>query len=96
MTIMPGHEVEVIDLTQIVGEFSTPCDWAAQQIHLGDGPAAWIAHLAACGCGRVGARLICESCKDRAIATNEAAECGECGEVYVPFRQVIRHIEPLA
>ena len=92
---MAGVEVIPIDLTEIIGDIEIPCDWAAQSVHAGDGPARWVAHLIPCVCGRTGARLICGHCKDAAMATPDAVQCGACGEVYVPFRSVIRLIEPL-
>lgn len=100
MSEMMGVEVATCDpntiiLTHIVGEIQVPCDWAGQKIHAGDGPAEWIAHLKPCVCGRFGARLVCTHCKDVAMATEDAVQCGACGEVYAPFRSVIHLIEPL-
>lgn len=84
------------DVAEMVGDLAIPCDWADNSIHEGDGPARWQVTLVTCVCGRTGIRLICASCKNKALWTLDAAECGACGEVYQPFRRVIRTLEWLA
>jgi hypothetical protein len=84
------------ELTEIVGDIEVPCDWGSTSLHVGDGPARWIAVLRPCVCGRTGVRLICTHCKDVSMQAEDAAMCGACGEVYVPWRSVIYSIESIA
>lgn len=85
--------IEFTELVQSVGDLQIPCDWADNAIHDGEDPARWVATLVVCVCGRTGARLICGPCKNKALSTLDAAECGVCGEVYQPYRTVIATLE---
>lgn len=85
--------VSPIQVAEIVGDVAIPCDWTGNPIHEGDGPARYQCTLVTCVCGRSGVRLICASCKEKALWTFDAAECGVCGEVYSPFRKVIRTLD---
>ena len=91
---MPGHETEIIDLTEIVGDLEIPCDYD-RLFGCGPRPAAWVM-VAQCECGTRGERLVCEGCKDATLATERALACpSDCGLVYSPARHAFTRIEPL-
>lgn len=95
MSEFGGVEVEIIDLTEIVGDLEMACEYAYLEC-CKDRAAKWIVFLTPCGGHRMGGpRLICEDCKNYVMATEDCAECGVCGEVVYPFRHVFSHIEPL-
>lgn len=96
MSEMAGVEVNHIDLTQIVGDIETPCDFLTSWTDTPHSVARWVAWRVPCPCGFTGGpRLICDSCKDHLMLSEAAVECRQCDEVYAPARTIVSHIEAL-
>lgn len=89
----PEGGVEIIDLTEIVGDIEIPCDYD-RLFHCGPAAAKWEMR-GACGCGAKGVRLVCEGCKDAVIATDDGLMCNACGVVTAPARLIFWHIQAL-
>jgi hypothetical protein len=84
------------DITEIVGEWSTPCDFSETWAKLPHGEAGWVAHRVMCVCGKAGgARLICTGCKDVLMLSEDALQCVSCDEIYQPARTIVSSIEAI-
>ena len=91
---MAGIEVIPIDLTEIIGDIESPCEWH-RIFNCGPKAASWIVAVR-CGCGANAHRLVCEGCKSVAMAMEEGLQCpSECGEVFIPARKAIAYMEHL-
>ena len=94
MTPEGGVEVLTIDVTEIVGDLSIPCDYD-RLYKCGPAAAEWVM-IARCECGVSGERLVCPTCKDSVLMDEGGLCCpAGCGFVYVPARHAFTLIEPL-
>lgn len=86
--------LEIVDLTELVGEVPILCDYSRYH-WCPKGEAKWIVRLKCPGCGARNLRLICNDCKDYLVASLDAMECSACDVVIVPARLAFSSIEPL-
>lgn len=93
MRSLTDTSLEIIDLTKIVGDIETPCDYS-EEYSCNDSPARWALHLTVCSCGVGGVRLACTDCKDQRLKEDSAVAC-DCGEVTAPARLAYARIEAL-
>lgn len=89
----PEATITPLELTEIVGELSLPCEYG-DQFKCGPSPAGWEMRLA-CGCGNTGVRLACTDCKDKWLTADSAAECPSCGDITAPARHLFWLVNPL-
>lgn len=88
--------LEIVDLTEIVGEHDIPCDYSDRRWHGGTTrKAKWVMTTVVCVCGRQDVRLACQECKDLLLAVEDAVKCPGCDELYIPARLAYSHIEAL-
>lgn len=94
---MPGIEstIQFTELTEIVGDVDTPCDYSDQWGQCPNEPARWILHRVPCPCGKGGAVLACAPCKELRLTTEGGVKC-DCGERFIPARTAYSLIEPLS
>lgn len=88
-------ETEDITVLEMVEDHAIPCDysddWACS-----DAPATWVMFKACPVCDKRGARLVCETCKDVRMSTEDGLICQPgCGEVVAPARHMYSRVEPL-
>lgn len=88
--------LEVLDLTDVVGDLEVPCEWHRLPFHA-NAPATWIAYINRCPHCRHngGVRLVCADCKNGVLLTPEAAVCTYCDGILVPFRKAVSKFEPI-
>ena len=79
--------------TLLMEDVAVPCDYD-QYFRCGPAQAEWLM-VARCGCGQTAHRLACDGCKTAWLATEDAAECSKCGEVFAPARKAFTWIERL-
>lgn len=93
-------EIEVVDLTEIVGDIEIPCDYGQYTPYDGGcapnvGAAKWLLVLADHGHGAE-TRLACTHCKDMRLLVEDAGvECDKCGHFTFPVRKAYSRIEAL-
>ena len=93
MSEFGGIETLPIDLTEIIGELEIPCDYD-RLFRCGPAAAEWLM-VARCGCGVVGHRLTCASCKDGIMQTEGGLACPSCDMVFIPARKAFAYMEKL-
>lgn len=91
-------DLEIVDLTEIVGDLEIPCDYADSRpgwFGCPNQPGRWLLFTRDHGCGtRV--RVACEPCKTaRLTAEDGAVECALCGHITAPPRHAYSRIEAL-
>lgn len=92
---MTVTDIELVDLTEIVGDLDIICDYDDED-DPHDDPAQWVLTLTRCPCGAGGQTLACDRCKRARLEESFASvECGHCGEVTSPARLAYSHVEPL-
>jgi hypothetical protein len=69
------------DLTEVVGDFSIPCDYAGEA-ECPDLPAEWVLYRKPCCLAGVAPKLACEPCKEARLMDGMSVECEHCGHVY--------------
>ena len=88
-------DLEMVDLTELVGEVETPCDnsdmsWCSKEV------ARWAALLKCPECPRISHwELWCTPCRDLVTTTEDGFECGECAQMVLPARRFVSKFEPL-
>lgn len=90
---MTATDLELVDLTKIVGELQVPCDYS-QSRWCPNHPAKWAATVSCPGCGWTAHRLLCD-CKDFLMVTEDCIECKTCGEIVAPARHAFKYIEAI-
>lgn len=91
---MTSADIEIVDLTSLVGELLSPCDWSDAD-YCAKQHAEWGAHAMCPCCGGSQWYLICTPCKDMVLHTEDAFECARCGEVIAPARKFVAQFERL-
>lgn len=91
---MTSTDIEVVDLTELVGDVQNPCDWSDAD-YCSKEHAQWAAHAVCPSCGGSMWYLICSPCKNLVMVTDDAFECARCGEVVCPARKFIAQLEGL-
>lgn len=91
---MTVTDLEIVDLTEIVGEVQTPCDnselsWCPSEA------ARWAALIKCPTCINSRWELWCTPCRDLVTTTEDGFECGVCGELVFPARRFVAKFEPL-
>lgn len=86
-------ELEIIDLTEIVGEFEVSCDYADGPDCRGESP-KWVLFFRCCEEGS-GIRLACDPCKDVRLLDQISIECQACGYIFEHAPEAYVYIEPL-
>lgn len=93
---MTSMDLEIIDLTEVVGDWEIPCEYAGDEVTAcKDDPARWVLHLKPCCPAGAGVRLACEPCKEARVAGGGAVYCEHCGHTFFPAREAYHYIEPL-
>ena len=89
-------DIEQDGLLSIVGDLEIPCDYADSKT-CPDLPAHWILYRKRdmCTCGKTGAVLACDHCKDVRMSTDGALICTGCGDCITPPSSAYSLIEPL-
>lgn len=82
--------IEVIAIEEIVGAIEIPCEYD-RLFRCGPSAAEWEMR-AACGCGNMAVRLVCEPCKDAILQTEDGLSCSVCLAVIAPARHLFWHI----
>lgn len=82
----PEQTISQEELADLVGEIELPCEYD-RIFRCGPSAATWEMR-AACGCGALAVRLVCECCKDFTMQTEDGFSCGDCGVVTVPARHL--------
>lgn len=91
---MTSPGLEIIDLTEFVGDISCPCDYSDER-QCPDEPAAWVLHLKPCCPAGGGFRLACDKCKEARLMDAHSVECGFCGYIFEHAPEAYHYIEPL-
>jgi hypothetical protein len=86
--------IEIVDLTEFVGDFQIPCEYAGEP-GCQDEPAAWVLHLKPCCPAGGGIRLACERCKESRLMDMHSVQCEFCGHIFEHAPEAYRLIEPL-
>lgn len=93
---MTSMDLEIVDLTSIVGGFDIPCEYSADEHTVcQDDPARWVLHLKPCCPAGAGIRLACEVCKELRVMSGSAVQCEFCQHIFFPAREAYAYIEPL-
>lgn len=93
MTVMPP-DLEMVDLTELVGEVQTPCDNSELDFCPKD-VARWAALIKCPSCMQSRWELWCTPCRDLVTTTEDGFECGQCGELVFPARRFVSKFEAL-
>lgn len=91
---MSTTDLEIIDLTSIVGDMELACDYNDEK-NPHDEPAEWVLRTVRCTCGAGVVRLACDPCKTRRLETLDAVYCTFCNAVYQPARTAYAYVERL-
>ena len=91
---MTSMDLEIIDLTEFVGDIEIPCDYAGGGL-CQDDPARWVMFRKPCCPGGAGVRLACELCKEARLLDQLSLECQFCGFIYEHAPEAYSRIEPL-
>ena len=91
---MTSMDLEIIDLTEIVGSLDTSCDYADEK-SCRDDPARWVLHLTPCCPAGGGIRLACDKCKNDRMNSAHSVECAFCGFIFERAPEAYHLIEPL-
>lgn len=91
---MTSMDLEVVDLTEFVGDIEIPCDYADEST-CPDEPARWVLFLKPCCPAGGGVRLACERCKENRLMDAHSVECASCGFIYEHAPEAYSRVEPL-
>lgn len=91
---MTATGLEIVDLTEFVGDLDIKCDYADEPT-CRDDPARWVLFLKPCCPAGGGVRLACDQCKENRLMDMHSVECGFCGHIYDHAPEAYSRIEPL-
>lgn len=91
---MTAPGLEIIDLTEFVGDMSLPCDYSDEH-RMVDEPASWVMFLKPCCPEGGGIRLACEHCKEGRLMDMHSVQCEFCGHIFEHAPEAYSRIEPL-
>lgn len=91
---MTAMDLEIVDLTSIVGDWALPCEYAGEP-GCRDDPASWVLFLKPCCPAGGGIRLACELCKESRLMDMHSVQCEFCGHIFEHAPEAYSRIEPL-